>query len=42
VCQVDDVDEVGRGAMQVLEGHLERHIWGLGRHYIGSYFFWYL
>ena len=40
--QVDDVDEVGRGAMRMLEGHPERHTWGLGRHYIGSNFFWYL
>jgi catechol 2,3-dioxygenase-like lactoylglutathione lyase family enzyme len=40
--QVEDVDEVGRGAMRMLEGHPERHVWGLGRHYIGSNFFWYL
>ena len=40
--QVDDVDEVGRGAMPMLEGHPERHVWGLGRHFIGSNFFWYL
>jgi catechol 2,3-dioxygenase-like lactoylglutathione lyase family enzyme len=40
--QVDDVDEVGRGAMAMLEDHPERHAWGLGRHYIGSNFFWYL
>jgi catechol 2,3-dioxygenase-like lactoylglutathione lyase family enzyme len=40
--QVDDVDEVGRGAMTMLEGHPERHVWGLGRHAIGSNFFWYL
>jgi catechol 2,3-dioxygenase-like lactoylglutathione lyase family enzyme len=40
--QVDDVDEVGRGAMGMLEGHPERHVWGLGRHFIGSNFFWYL
>ena len=40
--QVDDVDEVGRGAMNMLEDHPERHVWGLGRHYIGSNFFWYL
>jgi catechol 2,3-dioxygenase-like lactoylglutathione lyase family enzyme len=40
--QVDDVDEVGRGATRMLEGHPERHIWGLGRHSIGSNFFWYL
>ncbi|MDJ0396725.1 dioxygenase, partial [Rhodococcus sp. G-MC3] len=23
------------------EGHPERHVWGLGRHYAGSNFFWY-
>jgi catechol 2,3-dioxygenase-like lactoylglutathione lyase family enzyme len=40
--QVEDVDEVGRGAMTMLEGHPERHVWGLGRHFIGSNFFWYL
>jgi len=40
--QVDDVDEVGRGASAMLEGHPERHVWGLGRHHAGSNFFWYL
>lgn len=40
--EVDDVDEVGRGATAMLEDHPERHTWGLGRHYIGSNFFWYL
>ena len=40
--EVDDVDEVGRGATKMLEGHPERHAWGLGRHHIGSNFFWYL
>src|SRR5580658_3821987 len=40
--EVDDVDEVGRGATAMLEGHPERHIWGLGRHHLGSNFFWYL
>jgi catechol 2,3-dioxygenase-like lactoylglutathione lyase family enzyme len=40
--QVEDVDEVGRGAAAMLEDHPERHIWGLGRHYGGSNFFWYL
>jgi len=40
--QVDDVDEVGRGAMAMLEGRPERHVWGLGRHHAGSNFFWYL
>jgi catechol 2,3-dioxygenase-like lactoylglutathione lyase family enzyme len=40
--QVEDVDEIGRGACAMLEGHPERHVWGLGRHYAGSNFFWYL
>ncbi|GAA5156471.1 VOC family protein [Amycolatopsis dongchuanensis] len=40
--QVDDVDDVGRGACAMLEGHPERHVWGLGRHHAGSNFFWYL
>lgn len=40
--QVDDVDDVGRGAMAMLEEHPERHVWGLGRHHVGSNFFWYL
>ncbi len=40
--QVDDVDEVGRGAQAMLEDHPERHVWGLGRHHAGSNFFWYL
>jgi catechol 2,3-dioxygenase-like lactoylglutathione lyase family enzyme len=40
--QVDDVDDIGRGAFAMLEDHPERHVWGLGRHYGGSNFFWYL
>jgi catechol 2,3-dioxygenase-like lactoylglutathione lyase family enzyme len=40
--QVDDVDEVGRGATALLNRDPARHVWGLGRHYIGSNFFWYL
>jgi catechol 2,3-dioxygenase-like lactoylglutathione lyase family enzyme len=40
--QVDDVDEVGRGAFAMLQDHPERHVWGLGRHHAGSNFFWYL
>lgn len=40
--QVDDIDEVGRGAMAMLEADPSRHVWGLGRHYAGSNFFWYL
>jgi catechol 2,3-dioxygenase-like lactoylglutathione lyase family enzyme len=40
--QVDDVDEVGRGARAMLETDPNRHVWGLGRHHAGSNFFWYL
>ncbi|MCI9889530.1 VOC family protein [Micrococcales bacterium 31B] len=40
--QVEDVDEIGRGAMRMLENNPDRHVWGLGRHYAGSNFFWYL
>jgi catechol 2,3-dioxygenase-like lactoylglutathione lyase family enzyme len=40
--QVDDIDEVGRGAAAMLETDPARHIWGLGRHHAGSNFFWYL
>ncbi|MEU3735105.1 VOC family protein [Streptomyces sp. NPDC033538] len=40
--QVDDVDEIGRGATAMLEADPDRHTWGLGRHHIGSNFFWYL
>ncbi|WP_028933737.1 VOC family protein [Pseudonocardia spinosispora] len=40
--QVEDVDEVGRGAQTMLDGHPERHIWGLGRHFAGANFFYYL
>jgi catechol 2,3-dioxygenase-like lactoylglutathione lyase family enzyme len=40
--QVDDVDEVGRGATAMLAADPGRHVWGLGRHHVGSNFFWYL
>lgn len=40
--QVDDVDEVGRGAAALLAKDPSRHSWGLGRHHIGSNFFYYL
>ncbi len=40
--QVDDVDEVGRGASAMLAADPGRHVWGLGRHHVGSNFFWYL
>lgn len=40
--QVEDIDEIGRGATAMLEKDPERHVWGLGRHHVGSNFFWYL
>lgn len=40
--QVDDIDEVGRGATAMLDADPDRHVWGLGRHFAGSNFFWYL
>jgi catechol 2,3-dioxygenase-like lactoylglutathione lyase family enzyme len=40
--EVDDVDEIGRGATAMLADHPERHVWGLGRHHAGANFFWYL
>jgi len=40
--QVDDVDEIGRGARTLLDKDPGRNVWGLGRHHIGSNFFWYL
>jgi catechol 2,3-dioxygenase-like lactoylglutathione lyase family enzyme len=40
--QVDDVDEIGRAAKAMLAADPGRHVWGLGRHHIGSNFFWYL
>ncbi|WP_033290479.1 VOC family protein [Amycolatopsis jejuensis] len=40
--EVADADDVGRGATAMLDGHPERHAWGMGRHHIGSNMFWYL
>jgi catechol 2,3-dioxygenase-like lactoylglutathione lyase family enzyme len=40
--QVDDIDDVGRGAAAMLAADPGRHVWGLGRHHAGSNFFWYL
>ena len=36
--QVDDVDDVGRGATAMLEKDPDRHVWGLGRHHISEYY----
>lgn len=40
--QVPDVDAVGDAAMRMIEADEARNVWGLGRHYAGSNFFWYL
>ena len=40
--EVADVDEVGRGGSAMVGADPGRHVWGLGRHAIGSNFFWYL
>jgi catechol 2,3-dioxygenase-like lactoylglutathione lyase family enzyme len=39
--QVNDVDEVGQGAQHLLAVDPARSIWGLGRHFLGSNYFWY-
>ncbi len=39
--QVEDVDEIGLGAHALLSKDPSRHVWGFGRHHIGSNFFWY-
>ena len=40
--EVDDVDEVARAGTALTLADPERHLWGLGRHAIGSNWFWYL
>jgi catechol 2,3-dioxygenase-like lactoylglutathione lyase family enzyme len=40
--EVRDIDDIGRGAAALLAGDPGRHVWGLGRHHVGSNFFWYL
>lgn len=40
--EVEDVDEVARGGTAMTQADPERHLWGLGRHAIGSNWFWYL
>jgi len=39
--QVDDVDKIGLGAHHLLSKDPARHVWGFGRHHVGSNFFWY-
>jgi catechol 2,3-dioxygenase-like lactoylglutathione lyase family enzyme len=38
---VNDVDEIGKGAQNLLAGDPSRSVWGLGRHFLGSNLFWY-
>lgn len=40
--EVDGIDDVVRGGQHVVEVDPDRHTWGLGRHAIGSNWFWYL
>jgi catechol 2,3-dioxygenase-like lactoylglutathione lyase family enzyme len=40
--EMDDVDAVGRAASAMVAADASRHVWGLGRHGIGSNHFWYL
>jgi catechol 2,3-dioxygenase-like lactoylglutathione lyase family enzyme len=39
--QVNDVDEIGKGAQNLLAVDPTRSVWGLGRHFLGSNLFWY-
>ncbi len=40
--EVDGVDDVARGGTRMIDADAGRHLWGLGRHAIGSNWFWYL
>jgi len=40
--EMDDVDAVGSAAAAMVAADPARHAWGLGRHAIGSNYFWYL
>ena len=40
--EMDDIDDVVRGGQRMVDCDPERHTWGLGRHAIGSNWFWYL
>jgi hypothetical protein len=39
---MEDVDAVGSAAAALVAANPSRHVWGLGRHGIGSNYFWYL
>ncbi len=40
--ECDDVDHVGHTATALYRADTERHTWGMGRHFAGSNFYWYL
>jgi catechol 2,3-dioxygenase-like lactoylglutathione lyase family enzyme len=40
--EMDDLDAVGRAGAALVAADATRHVWGLGRHGIGSNYFWYL
>lgn len=40
--EMDSIDDVVRGGQRMVDQDPDRHMWGLGRHAIGSNWFWYL
>ena len=40
--ECDDVDHLGHAATAIYRNDPTRHTWGLGRHFAGSNFYWYL
>ncbi len=40
--ECDDVDHVGHTATALYRADPERQVWGMGRHFAGSNFYWYL
>ena len=40
--EMADVDAIGAAATKLIAADAKRHAWGLGRHGIGSNYFWYL
>jgi hypothetical protein len=40
--ECDDVDHVGHSATALLRTDPDRQVWGMGRHFAGSNFYWYL
>lgn len=40
--ECDDTDHVGALATSLLRWTPDRHVWGLGRHFAGSNYYWYL